>query len=140
MAVIASPGSLMMSSRLDHIADWEARAEQACYRVGILADLCGVTERQLRRYFRGRFGSTPHLWLASSRLHKSHELLSAGDLVKQAATEVHFSSQASFSRQFKRYYKINPSSVRTPVPPGALKPEMSDFDMRLDLRPMGQGV
>lgn len=104
-----------MNSRLDHITDWQTRAERARFRVNILAKICGVTDRQLRRYFTAKFGSSPHSWLTITRLEKVRPLLCQGDLVKEAAAIAGFSQQANFSRQFKRFYHANPSSFRVPV-------------------------
>jgi len=71
-----------------------------------------VTDRQLRRYFRTKFGSSPHTWMTLNRLQKARPLLSRGHLVKQIAARAGFSQQANFSRQFKRYYNASPSAFR----------------------------
>jgi AraC-like DNA-binding protein len=104
-----------MSSRLDTITDWESRAELVSFRVSGLARECGVTDRQLRRYFQCKFGSSPHAWMAVRRLQKVCAFLSRGDLVKEIAVRAGFSRQANFSRHFKRYYNATPSAFRSPI-------------------------
>ena len=101
-----------MSSRLDTITDWESRAELVSFRVSGLARECGVTDRQLRRYFQCKFGSSPHAWMAATRLHRVRPFLFRGDLVKEIAARAGFTRQANFSRQFKRHYKTTPSAFR----------------------------
>jgi AraC-like DNA-binding protein len=99
-------------SRLDLITDWEFRAEQVRFNVRALARGCGVTDRQLRRYFQSRFGNSPHSWMALARLQKVEPLLSTGALVKEAAAEAGFSQPENFTRQFKRYFNAPPSAIR----------------------------
>ena len=45
-----------MRSRLDRVIDWDARIFGADFRVARLAEACRVSERELRRYVRSRFG------------------------------------------------------------------------------------
>jgi AraC family transcriptional regulator len=101
-------------SRLDRITDWGALSERAGYRVGTLADRVGVTERQLRRYFRAKFGQSPHSWMAESRLQGVRELLAEGNPVKVVAIKAGYSQQGNLARQFKQYYHVSPSSIRSP--------------------------
>jgi AraC-like DNA-binding protein len=104
-----------MSSRLDTITDWEARAEIVGFRISNLAQGCGVTDRQLRRYFQSKFGSSPYNWLTMRRLQKVKPLLSGGDLVKEISARAGFSRQANFARRFKRFYNTTPSAFRAPM-------------------------
>jgi AraC-like DNA-binding protein len=101
-----------MSSRLDTITDWEARAEMVGFRVSDLARRCRVTDRQLRRYFRFKFGSSPHNWMAATRLQKVAPLLYGDELVKEVAARAGFSRPENFARQFKRLYKATPTALR----------------------------
>jgi AraC-like DNA-binding protein len=104
-----------MSSRLDTITDWEVRAELVGFRVSGLARECGVSDRQLRRYFQCKFGSSPHNWMTANRLKKVVPLLSGDEMVKEIAVRAGFSRQTNFSRQFKRYYKVSPSALRLQI-------------------------
>jgi transcriptional regulator GlxA family with amidase domain len=101
-----------MSSRLDVITDWEDRAKRANYRVSELAAQCGITERQLRRYFLLKFRCSPHAWLSGRRIELVRPLLDSGKLIKEMAAVAGFSQASNFSRQFKRYYQNPPSKLR----------------------------
>jgi len=83
---------------------------RADYRVAALAGHCNITERQLRRYVRLKFGKTPHAWLTEERLARATELLAHGALVKETAAETGFKQPGHFSRVFKKHFKRNPRS------------------------------
>jgi AraC-like DNA-binding protein len=104
-----------MRSRLDRITDWEKRAEKANYRVFLLAEECGVTERQLRRYIHAKFGSSPNLWMMKGRIQKGPDLLQQGSLAKEVAAVLGFKCYTHFHRQFRRYFKTNPTSFRSSI-------------------------
>ena len=104
-----------MTSRLDCVRDWERAAREAHYCVASLASRCQTTERQLHRYFRQKFGFSPHAWMAAKRLEEARVLLTHGKLIKQIAYETGFSSPQNFSRQFKRHYKLSPQDLRATV-------------------------
>lgn len=101
-----------MASRLDCIGNWDVLASQAHFRVSLLAEVCGVTERQLRRYFQLRFGSSPHAWMMAKRLEQVQSHLAEGWLVKEVAFEAGFKHQSNFTRQFKRQFHTPPVSLR----------------------------
>jgi len=104
-----------MSSRLDRITDWPALAEQVRFNVTKLAKACGVTDRQLRRFFWLNFGTSPHLWMTLRRLEASRPLLSDDQLLKEIATKAGFSHQGNFTRLFKRHYHTPPSAMRSAI-------------------------
>jgi AraC-like DNA-binding protein len=101
-----------MASRLDYVDDWNKLAARARFQVTRLAKDCGVSERQLRRYFLKRFGASPRKWLVSARLGAVKPLLATGKSVKEVAAEAGFNHQSNFARSFKNYYKATPSSQR----------------------------
>lgn len=102
-----------MSSRLDTITDWELRALRAKFHVETLASQCEVTARQLRRYFRRKFGISPNLWLAAARLELIPQLLQSGQSVKEIAAQTGFSQPGNLSRRFKQEYNVTPTSLRS---------------------------
>jgi AraC family transcriptional regulator of adaptative response / DNA-3-methyladenine glycosylase II len=106
-----------MSSRLDTITDWDVRAQRAKFHVATLASQCGITERQLRRYFRRKFGVSPNLWLATARLELIPQLLQRGQSVKEIAAQTGFSQPGNLTRRFKQRYRVPPSALRHPAPP-----------------------
>ena len=101
-----------MASRLDHVHDWNKLATHARFSVTRLAKDCGVSERQLRRYFLKQFGKTPREWLSAERLSNVRPLLATGKSVKEIAAQAGFNHQSNFARSFKHYYKATPSSQR----------------------------
>lgn len=104
-----------MASRLDYVGDWSKLAVRAQFRVTELAKDCGVSERQLRRYFLKQFGKSPRQWIAAERLGKVRPLLATGKSVKEIAAQAGFNHQSNFARSFKHYYKATPSSQRQTV-------------------------
>ena len=101
-----------MGSRLDYVRDWEHQAKQAHFKVIKLAAQCGVTERQLRRYFQEKFGASPHHWMARRRTAEAKRLLAQGLSVKEVAATAGFSRQENFSRHFKKHSSVTPTKSR----------------------------
>lgn len=103
-----------MASRLDCIADWTKLAADAKFRVTKLAKDCGVSERQLRRYFLEQFGKSPREWIATARLGKARALLATGKTVKEIAVQTGFNHTSNLTRCFKLHYGTTPSTQRRP--------------------------
>jgi len=70
------------------------------------------SERQLQRRIRRLFGMAPRQMLVHVRLHRSMELLRAGESVKSTALGLGFSTQQNFSRFFKTKTGLNPQDYR----------------------------
>src|SRR5216117_459236 len=99
-----------MRSRLDVIQDWLELAKQAKFNARHLAAVCGVSQRQLERYYSDSFGQTPQEWLNEARLREAKRLLLKGLSVKEVSFEFGFKQASHFSRSFKQ---------RTGRPPSA---------------------
>ncbi len=57
-------------------------------------------------------GTSPLQYLKTLRLHRARQLLAQGGWrVEQVATEVGYSSTSQFSREFRRMFGVNPSSL-----------------------------
>jgi AraC-like DNA-binding protein len=97
-----------MSSRLDCFHNWEALAAEAGYQPLGLAERCQVSERQLRRFFLERFGTTAQNWVSQLRLKKAVMLICSGHSVKLTAFELGFKQPSHFCRVFKRVYGMTP--------------------------------
>jgi AraC-like DNA-binding protein len=98
-----------MSSCLDHITDWAALAKSGHYSAAKLASACGVTPRQLERYFQARYGSAPHHWLRALRMRLAVELIRDQTPLKVVAIDLHYKNPAHFAHDFKAYFGVCPS-------------------------------
>lgn len=97
-----------MSGRLSKIEDWEQLAKEAKFRPGQVAALCGVSDRQLERYFKERFNTTPGQWLRRCRCRFAQALIAQGFASKAVAADLHFASSAHFCREFKKEFGSAP--------------------------------
>lgn len=98
-----------MNGRLDLISDWPALAEQAGYSVEQMARLCGVSVRQLERFFKRTKQETPKHWIHRVRLQRALTLLQKGLKVKEAAADLGYKSPATFSHIFTKTFGFPPS-------------------------------
>src|SRR5438034_11708686 len=99
-----------MRSRLDRIQDWSELARQARFNARRLAAVCGVSLRQLERYYNDSLGQTPQEWLNAARLREAKRLLLKGLSVKEDSFKLGFKQASHVSRSFKQ---------RTGRPPSA---------------------
>jgi len=81
----------------------------AKWSVATLAKDCGVSPRQLQRYFQRQFGRTPQDWLNEQRLNAAPPKLRSGQPVKVVALELGFKQSSHFCRKFKTYHQLTPS-------------------------------
>jgi AraC-like DNA-binding protein len=88
---------------------WEELAETAHYDANQLAKLCGVSTRQLQRYFHNNLHRSPQNWLNERRLQAAQALLLSGESVKKVALDLGFKQTSHFCRQFKNRNKMTPS-------------------------------
>jgi AraC-like DNA-binding protein len=104
---------------LSRIADWPERTRAAHYSVKELAQNCGVSRSQLRRFIITKEGKQLHEWLNGLRMEAALDRLQRGDSVKETAYALGYSEPCHFSRDFKRFYGIHPSQARgaKPFPP-----------------------
>ena len=79
-----------MSSRLDHIKDWKALAAKANYKLGTMARMCQVSDRQLRRYFQNKFACGAKVWIDATRAEAAAQ--PAPVVVKTGSTDRHLIS------------------------------------------------
>jgi AraC-like DNA-binding protein len=87
---------------------WAVWAEQAKYRSARLAQLLGVSGRQLHRYTRKLFGCSPQAWLNERRLALAPGLLRHYRSVKMVSYELGFKRVSHFSREFKLRHGMAP--------------------------------
>jgi AraC family transcriptional regulator len=102
------------------LASWRMRlllariqADQPSPRVVELADLCGLTERQLRRAFKAETGITIGRYIDEAALERAHRLLTTTDLsIASIARQLGFANADSFAQSFRRLTGAPPSKMR----------------------------
>jgi AraC-like DNA-binding protein len=99
-----------MSGRLFRIEDWEQLAKTAGFKPGETAALCGVSNRQLERFFQENFKMPPRIWMRQLQCRLAKDLISKGYSNKAIVADLRFSSQAHFCREFKKQFGASPQS------------------------------
>jgi len=87
-------------------------AAQHGFRLKSLAAACGISERQLRRYFQSKFHINPKLWIDTCRATAAIEQLRAGDQAKKVSADLGFLQRSHFSKFLKRVHGATPRTVR----------------------------
>lgn len=78
-----------------------------------LANLCGLSARQLNRVFKSNIGLGTMQFYSELRLNQAKTLCAQSTLsITEIALATGFSSTSYFSSKFKDYFKISPSDVR----------------------------
>ena len=91
------------------IGKWEELGATSHYDANQLARLCGMSTRQLQRYFRRNLHCSPQIWLNERRLQAAEDLLLSGESVKKVALDLGFKQPSHFCRQFKNRNKMTTS-------------------------------
>lgn len=75
-----------------------------------LAQILGISQRQLYRKLKGITGSTVHEFITKVKMNQAEELLRTSNLsVSQIAYKVGFSEPSNFSRTFSKHFGCSPS-------------------------------
>lgn len=72
------------------------------------AEAAGVSQFQLLRAFKKRYGSPPHAYRLHVRILRARQMLHAGCTVAEAAAATDFTDQSHFTRHFRRVWGITP--------------------------------
>lgn len=89
------------------------RTPHVSWTLESLGDQVGISRSRLVERFQTYLGRSPMAYLTSWRLTLASELLSTGGLqVAEVAQQVGYSSDAGFSRAFKRQYGLPPAQYR----------------------------
>jgi AraC family transcriptional regulator of adaptative response / DNA-3-methyladenine glycosylase II len=100
-----------------------------------LAERLGVTDRQMRRVFRGEFGVSPVEFWQTQRLLLAKQLLTDSRMsVTTVAFASGFQSLRRFNALLKQRYRLTPSDLRKKHANHAAE-NFSDFSFRLSYRP-----
>ena len=77
--------------------------------LGRACSLCGVSLRQLERYFQSDYQCPPARWLSRERFRLARRLLDRTYSIKEVAYAVGFKNNAHFSTAFRREHGMSPS-------------------------------
>jgi AraC family transcriptional regulator len=102
------------------LAGWRLRliderlaADHASPSLAELADLCGLSVRQLTRGFKVSRACSIGDYIEQRRMEAAKRMLMSGDSVKSAAFALGFSSPSSFTFAFRRAAGMSPSTFRS---------------------------
>ena len=99
-----------MNGRLIRVLEWEQLAEAAEFKPANMAALCGVSLRQLQRFFQWQFRVTPRQWLRELQCRLAVELIVRGYSNVAVIAELKFASESHFCREFKRAHGVSPQT------------------------------
>jgi len=115
-----------MSSKLCLISDWPRLGHASRYNCEALAVLCGVSMRQLERFYHIEFKTTPKRWMQNLRMQRALALLKLGYSTNAVSDELFFKSASHFCRNFKAHFGC-PPQFRAPSPTCRLSSAMSQL-------------
>lgn len=116
-ATIAPPsadavGALSLARR-NRVVDYVEENLESDITVAELADVACLSRHHFTRSFKAAFGATPSEYVANRRLSYGKKLLGSGELsLDEIAFRCRFSSQAAFSRAFRREVGVSPGEFR----------------------------
>jgi AraC-like DNA-binding protein len=94
------------------IHDWPERARQARFHASELAGQCGVSRRELERFFRDYVGQSPQRWLDDRRQHELEEWLKSDLPIKELSFNLGYKQPSHLTRQFREVHGMPPSEWR----------------------------
>lgn len=103
-----------MRSTLNQVNNWADRAKNSKYDARVIAASLSISVRQLERYFKWRFKSTPQQWLNNCRTFQALSLLDGSKSVKEVSRLLGYKQASHFSRVFKAATGVTPSRISWP--------------------------
>lgn len=94
--------------------EWTSLARLAGYSCATMADLLGISLRQVQRHFRFTCRQTTHSWLYELRMQDAAKLMASSLRIYEVAGLLGYKTSSHFHRDFKRYYGVIPSRYRPP--------------------------
>jgi AraC-like DNA-binding protein len=85
-----------------------AMARESRFQVHKMAQLLGISARQLQRDTQRFFGLTPLQWIRQQRLTPAGELLEKYQSARRVSLLLGFKQLSHFSREFKLFYGVPP--------------------------------
>jgi AraC-like DNA-binding protein len=124
-----------MNSNLPATPDWAALAKPAGYSAQILAQMQGVSLRQLERIFLKNYGVLPHPWLRRLRMQRAMQLLNENRPIALLAEELCYKYPEHFARDFKAYFGVSPRKYRAGLLPHSAAISVSSVPERESTSP-----
>ncbi len=83
------------------------------FKIDNLHLLCGVSDTYFRKIFISRFGISPKNYVIKKRMSYAKSIIDSGDFfsVKQLSQSVGYIDPLYFSKVFKKYYGISPTTM-----------------------------
>jgi AraC-like DNA-binding protein len=92
--------------------EWTSLARLAGYSCATMADLLGISLRQVQRHFRFSCRQTTHSWLYELRMLDAARLMASSLRIYEVAGLLGYKTSSHFHRDFKRYYGVIPSRYK----------------------------
>lgn len=100
-------------SALQELQRWIAANPTDDHSVAALSQRVGMSPRHFARVFRAEVGSTPAIWVETTRIAAARQLLeTTHHAPKQIAASCGFSDAETFRRVFRRHAGVSPTEYR----------------------------
>src|SRR5882724_10124772 len=100
----------MARTAAHNLDQWLALARESSFQARALSKRLKVCPRQLQRYTQHLFGRSPQHWLNEQRLVLAADFLQKEGCVKTVAFKLGFKQVSHFSREFRRFYGVPPTT------------------------------
>jgi AraC-like DNA-binding protein len=101
-----------MSTQKDTLGRWQMAAFAARFSATIMADGFGISEKELRKYFRRGLGVSLGEWLIERRYIEAARLIARGMPLKAVADIVGIKNVSHLTRGFEAFYGVSPRTFR----------------------------
>lgn len=101
-------GKRPASTAAERLRDMLESTEGSRVRLGDFARENGLSQFQLLRSFKRRYGLPPHAYDVRLRAERARQLLRYGASVTQAAAACDFTDESHFARHFRRIWGMSP--------------------------------
>src|SRR6267378_1588381 len=99
-----------MSCRCLKIEELESLAIKAEFQPAKMANLRGMSTRQMQRIFQRDLQKTPRVWLRQLQCRLAKDLILKGFSNKAITVDLGFASETHFCREFRKVFRGSPQS------------------------------
>lgn len=111
-AIFRAPNGGLTGAQCQALEDTVAASLQNRITVADLAEVAGLSDRQLSRAFAISYGMPPYEWVLRRRLDAARALLDQGHRALDVAETCGFSSQSHMIRRFRATFGYTPGAMR----------------------------